>query len=378
MKIAIDISQIIYEGTGVARYVRECVCALLRNDPQNQYLLFASSMRKREVLYNFYYELRRSYKNVSAKIYPIPQILLNYLWNNLHIIEIEKVIGKVDIFHSSDWVCPPTKSKKVTTVHDLSIYLYPQYSHPTIVATHKRRLHWVKKECDMIITDAYATRDDLINILHIDPIRLEVVYPGIGSEFQKQSEEEIVSAKQKYRLENDYFLSVGTLEPRKNVRTLISAYQRFSKHPLVAASKKKIDLVFVGKTGWGIQPPKVENIHMLGYAHHRDLPALYSGATAFVYPSFYEGFGFPILEAMACGCPVITSNRGSLRELAENFGIFVEPESEQDISFKMIQMYADSDRRNEFIQKALIHARAFTWDRTAKNILALYDKLYRS
>lgn len=368
----------IYEGTGVSRYVRETVCALLRNDPINQYLLFATSLRKRDVLNDFYNVLQKSHKNVLAKYFPIPKILTNYLWNNLHIIEIEKLIGHVDIFHSSDWVCPPTKTKKVTTVHDLSIYLYPQYSHPTIVATHKRRLYWVKKECDLIMTDAYSTRDDLINILHIDKSRIEVVYPGIGNEFQKQNKKNIDSVKQKYGLKNDYFLSVGTLEPRKNMKTLISAYQRFSKHPLVATSKKKIDLVLVGKTGWGIQPPKVKNIHMLGYVHLRDLPALYSGATAFVYPSFYEGFGFPILEAMACGCPVITTNRGSLRELAENFVVIADPDSEEDISIKMVQMYADSERRNELIQKALIHAQTFTWDRTAKNILALYDKLYRS
>ena len=185
MKIGIDISQIVYEGTGVATYTKNLISNLLAIDKKNEYVFFGSSLRRQK-------DLKRFTKNV----WPIPPTLLDVLWNQLHILPIESLIGSLDIFHSSDWTQPPTKAKKVTTIHDLIVYKYPESSHPQIITTQKRRLDWVKKECDLIIVDSLATKKDCQEILGIGESRLRVVYPAVGEGFRPQSKVKI-SAKKK-------------------------------------------------------------------------------------------------------------------------------------------------------------------------------------
>ena len=180
MKIGIDISQIVYEGTGVANYTRNLVENLLRIDKENEYILFFSSLRRR------YKKLKIKYKKHKVKIkkFKIPPTFLDILWNRLHIFPIEWFIGKVDVFFSSDWTQPPTISaKKVTTIHDLSIFKFPKEHHPKIVATQKRRLKWVKKECDLVICDSESTKKDVMEILKIPEDKLRVVYPGLDLTF---------------------------------------------------------------------------------------------------------------------------------------------------------------------------------------------------
>lgn len=378
MKIAIDISQIAYPGTGVANAVSNLVRNLISLDRKNQYILFGISLRKLESLYNFYHEVREIGSNVCAKFFPIPQTVGNFLWNRLHVPDIEMLIGQIDIFHSSDWIQPPTKAKKLTKVHDLTVYKYPEYSHPYIIQTQKRRLAWVKRECDIITVNSQATKKDLITILKIDPSKIVVTYPGIESEFKPQKEEEIIRMRQKYGLSDDYILSVSVMEPRKNLQRVIAAFQRFHHHPLIKARKRPVELVLVGKTGWGTQPAEMKSIRILGYVEQKDLPAVYAGALELVYPSLYEGFGFPVLEAMACGCPVITSGRGSLQEIAGDSALLVDPEMEDDIAIKMTQLCIDADLREKLINKGKENASKYTWEKTAKSVLAIYKNLIQT
>lgn len=376
MKIAIDISQIAYRGTGVASYTREMVKSLLRNDSHNDYLLFGISLRQLNLLNEFYEEVRAINDRVKNCFFPIPQTVGNFLWNKFHRLTLEKLLGKIDIYHSSDWIQPPTQAKKVTTIHDLVIYKYPDVSNPQIIKTQKRRLEWVKRECHAILADSQTTKKDIVNILHIKPEKIEVVYPGISQEFTRQNNEEIIRLKQKYGLLNEYILSVGTIEPRKNIKRVIRAFESFLSHPLIAALKKPIELIIAGNCGWDNNlPPGNNYIKTLGYVTQSDLPALYSGASLFTYPSLYEGFGLPVLEAMACGVPVISSSRGSLKEVASDSAILVDPESEEDIASKMVQIFIDATLRSELITKGAKHAAFFTWDKAAREILSVYGKL---
>lgn len=177
MRIGIDISQIVYEGTGVARYVRELVTALVVQDLKNQYVLFGASLRRRVVFEQFVKTLPK--ERVTLKTIPIPPTFLDILWNRLHIIQVERFIGNVDVFWSSDWTQPPlTKAKGITTIHDVSPLRFPREHAATIVATHARRLKWVKKECAFILCDSEATKMDVSNFLHIPSSVLRVVYPG--------------------------------------------------------------------------------------------------------------------------------------------------------------------------------------------------------
>lgn len=180
MKIGIDVSQLAYEGTGVAGYLERLLEYLLESDDENEYVLFFSGMRGK-----FQNSIRQlADKNYNSKVkikkYPFPPTFLHLLWNILHIVSIERFIGNVDIFISSDWTQPPLKKAKgITILYDLIVYKYPEETDKKIVATQKQRLKWVKKECAKLICISEATKKDAMEILGLEENRLEVVYPGI-------------------------------------------------------------------------------------------------------------------------------------------------------------------------------------------------------
>lgn len=177
MRIGIDISQTAYEKTGVANILINLVNTLAKIDKENEYILFYSSLRK-----NFQFSVFNFQSNskFSIKQFKFPPTFLDFLWNKLHIMPIEWLIGDVDVFISSDWTQPPTlKAKKATILYDLIVYKSPKETDEKIVATQKRRLKWVKKECDAILCISESTKRDAVEILGIDPERLSVVYPGI-------------------------------------------------------------------------------------------------------------------------------------------------------------------------------------------------------
>lgn len=184
MKIGIDISQIAYENTGVSLFTKKLVEHLLKIDKENSYILFGSSLRRKDVLEktcnSFDYSNNR--KKSIVKLYPFPPIVLDFLWNRLHIFPIEWLIGSVDVFLTSDWTEPPTiRAKKATILYDLTVYKYPKETDKRIVETQKRKLKWVKKESDIIFCISEATKRDAMEILGIEEKRLRVIYPGIES-----------------------------------------------------------------------------------------------------------------------------------------------------------------------------------------------------
>ncbi len=192
MRIGIDISQIVYEGTGVAKYVRRMVAELLKQDQRNEYVLFGASLRQRAKFADFYQEIVKLNKKSRLIVWPIPPTLLDILWNKLHIFPIEWLIGKVDVFWSSDWTQPPLlNAKGLTTIHDLSIFRYPEESHnkseldisggrisANIVNTQKKRLLHAAKICQVFFCDSLATKKDAVKLLGIAQEKLKVVYPG--------------------------------------------------------------------------------------------------------------------------------------------------------------------------------------------------------
>lgn len=290
-------------------------------------------------------------------------------------INLENLVNDIDILHSSDWIQPPTRAKKITTIHDLLVLEYPEVSHPYIVKVQNRRLLWVKRECDLVLTDSVFTKNQVNKILHVDSSRIEIVYPGISDKFKPSDEDSKKYIKQKYGLYDDYVLSVGTLEPRKNIKTVLDAFEKFMKHQLIATRKRPIGLVIVGKSGWREKVDQTKYIKPLGYVEEKDLPFLYSAASLFVYPSLYEGFGFPVLEAMACNCPVITSDRGSLKEIISDAALVVDPFTSEDIAVKMTQVFIDNDLRENLKKKGMENAERFNWDKTARDVLENYRKV---
>lgn len=373
MKVAFDISQLVYRGTGVANYTKNVVENLITHD-EVEVVLFGSSLRKYDRLLNYYNSIK-NLGNVKAYFYRLPQSFLSLLWNNLHLFNIDHLLPPIDIFHSSDWIQPPTTAKKITTIHDLVVYKYEELSHPYIVKTQKKRLEWVKKECDLISADSLATKNDIVDILNIDPQKIAVIYPGVDKKYFPQNGKEIARIKEKYKIDGDYMLSVGTQEPRKNIEKVIHAFELFLKQPKIISNNKRVELLLVGKIGWGNNTTLPKSIRALGYVEDEDLPAIYSGAKIFVYPSLYEGFGLPILEAMACAVPVITSARGSLQEVADDAAIFVDPDDINDIGAKLTNLYLNIEKQEKMKKLGILQSQKFNWQKTSEQLISLYKKL---
>ena len=377
MKIGIDISQIVY-GTGSSKYTENLVSTLLKIDHTNQYVLFGSALRQKKKLDEFKRNLEE-YKNVEFKFYSFPPRVFEVIWNALHILPIDKFIGKVDVFHSSDWLQPPIKSsetKKVTTVHDMVVYLFPSSIHPRILSNQKKRLKQVKKEVNLILADSHSTKEDVIKFLQIPEEKIFVVHLAAAHKFKPEQDDRIEEVLQKYKIKKPYILSVATQEPRKNIQKLLDVFETLSQPQKFG--KQNLQLVLTGKFGWGEGLRSAENVIWTDYVPDEDLIALYSGCRVFVYPSLYEGFGLPVLEAMACGAPVITSKNSSMAEIARDTAILVDPRSEGQLK-KAIEMVLDLklESYQKMVNASLTRARQFSWSKTAKETLKLYRKLYR-
>ncbi len=331
MRIGFDISMLVYQGSGVATYTYNLVKNLLQYDKKNEYRLFYSSLRRPK---NFYYldEL----KKLGAKVYdyPFPPRVLKLWWNKYHLLPAEWFIGKVDIFHSSDFLRPPLfmGTKGITTIHDLTWKIYPEFHTKDVVKAHERKLEKTINYGDTIIVDSYNTKHDLVKFYpNIEKTnKIYVAYPGVDDRFKPiKDKKTIKNVLKKYGLPypRNYLLYVGAIEPRKNLTTAIKVFhQLISKSTLQSPRLKKYDdlqFLIVGRAGW-----KNENIFQLvnelrlgkkfrfiGFVEDKDLPYFYNAAKVFIYLSKYEGFGLPPLEAARCSIPSLIYPNSSLKEI---------------------------------------------------------------
>ena len=363
MRIGIDISQIVYQ-TGVSRYTAELVENLLKIDQKNQYVLYAGSLRQRQILKAFVAKLPRKVKLVLS---PFSPKIADLIFNRCN-LPINRLIGNVNVFHASNWMIPKIECPIVTTIHDLTFLKFPEEHLPYYIAAHKRHLFRAKK-AQVVITVSQATKRDLINEGFATD-KIHVVYEAAGSMF-KPVKAAVVKAK--YQLTKPFILSVGTREPRKNIKRLIQAYTKLF-HPGVEYSNTPgCELAIVGKFGWGEKTQVLPGIKLLGFVPDEDLAGLYSGAQAFVYPSLYEGFGLPVVEALSCGCPVVTSNVSSLPEIGGEAAIYVDPLSVAAITSGIKTALESTSKLRRL---GLEQAKKFSWENTARETLKIYEKVY--
>ncbi len=361
MKIAIDISQIVY-GTGVSFYTQNLVSNLLSLDNQNEYLLFAGALRQIGEINNFVKTLNGKF---SVKTLPLPPVLSELIWNRYHRIPLEKIIGNFDLLHTSDWTEPFTNFNKVTTVHDLAPVLYPglfpRDSVRNIVRVHTKKLELVKKESKFIITPSLATKNDLVG-LGFELDRVRVIPEAVGSNFAKVEDSRVEELKRNYKISGSYVLAVG-INARKNTKRIIEAFNR-------VMAGKDLKLVIIGNDKYS-EIKDQRNVRVTGYVPNNLLPVLYSGASALLYPSFYEGFGLPILEAFACGCPVVTSNLSSMKEVAGGAACLVDPDSVDSIVEGLEKVLRGP---KAFTDGGYKRAAEFSWMDTAKKTLEIYKE----
>lgn len=383
MKIAIDISQIVHRGAGVARYTKELTKALLKYDHRNQYVFFFSSLRQK-MDKNLKKEIEKKH---FLKEFFLPPTVLDLLWNQWHIFSIDNLVGKNDLLLTSDWIEPPSQSKKITVIHDLVSLKYPEESHPrtefalknfivfpNIVTVQKRRLSWVKKESALIISDSFATKNDIIELLKVPEDKIEVIYPPV--EINIPTNNEVRKTTRKYQIRKPFILTVGKIEPRKNLRRLINAFKK--------AKLNDVDLIIVGPKGWNKtikqgnnSTIKHNNIKFLGFIPDIELYSLYQSALFFIYPSIYEGFGYPIVEAMKLKCPIATSDTSSLKEIAENVALLFNPYNENAIAQAIVTLYQNPNLRKELYQKAIKRAKQFSLEKYAHNLIRTFERFHK-
>lgn len=286
----------------------------------------------------------------------------------------------LDLVHDPYELGPFTFSqpfRKVITVHDLTPLLFPDLFKWGDVMLHRLLLKKTISKADKIITDSYHSQKDLIEFLNVPKNKIAVIHLGKDESFKKLNPKEIVLVKEKYGLPNRFILSVGGLHPIKNIPRLLEAYYLARKdgieHKLVVVggSIDKTEPIFQTIKGLGLE----EDVIFTGTIPHEDLIALYNATDLFMYPCLYAGFGFPPLEAMSCGTPVITSRTSSLPEVAGDAAVLINPYVTKEIAQAMVRVLSDEDLRQDLSKKGLKRSKMFNWKKTATETLEVYQEV---
>ncbi len=283
---------------------------------------------------------------------------------------------ETDVFHACKLLNPPRRAKLTATIHDLTCWLLPETHSPANVAADRHFAERILKPADGLIAVSHASRADAVRILGLRPERIRVIHHGIAEPFFQVTQPVADAARARYGLKRPYFLFVGTIEPRKNIDLLLDAFQG-----LPLSIREEFELVLVGPPGWAHQQTVrrlgqlCKGIRYLGYAAESDLPGLFAGAAAFVYPSLYEGFGFPVAQAMAAGTAVITSDISALPEIAGGSAVLVDPHSERELRAAMQEMATSPSLRERLVREGRANARRFTWAECARQSLRFFEEV---
>ena len=353
MNIGIHCDILRNEHTGVEYYTQN----LIQHLPSKPVLIHSEK---------FHHHLFKQYKTISffsGPRFPGSRSVYN-LFN--------RTPQNIDIIHYPTVSNPyfgNSKSKIVVTIHDITPLLMPEFHNWKRNVFFRLFLRsWLTKSTKIIV-DSHNTKSDLLQRFNIPSSKINVVHLGVGSNFKPIKNHQVI---QKYHLPEHYILFVGTIEPRKNISRLITAYTQLNPQE---------KLVIVGRRGWKNEKiiaaiKNNPNIQIVNDVEEQDLPAVYSHARLFVYPSLYEGFGLPVLEAMACGCPVITSNISSLPEVAGNATILVNPYNIIEITTSMNRVLKDKKLQEHLKRQGLKQAKKFSWKKCAKETFKIYQETY--
>ena len=378
MRVTVDVSVLVHGlRAGSTVYAYRLVRALAEARPRDEFCVLYCGRR------GIGTELVRSLEGPNVRaIWAEPRLPPLLPWRR-YPRNLSASPARADVVHVGEFSFPGGRlpGATVATVHDLTTKLFPQWHRVANRLLHAQRLRWVARHATRVIVDAEATRADLERLLHVSPSRVDVVplAPGLDAG-APVSAGALAAARERYRLgDAPYVLYVGTLEPRKNLGRLVQAFGA------LASEFSAYRLVLAGAWGWrpyalrqALAESSVrERIILTGAVPEPDLRSLYAGATVFAYPSLYEGFGLPVLEAMAAGVPVITTRRGALAEVAANAALTVEPEDVRALAAAMEQLLRSPGDRGRLRAEGREHVAAYSWRRTAELTFQAYERAVR-
>jgi glycosyltransferase involved in cell wall biosynthesis len=366
MKIAIIADALDYQYAGIYYYTKELINAIAKIDKKNEYWIVRSKSSG---------DISPNVKELIIPIKKFPGAAAFRLF-----VSIPQILAKkgVDIVVEPRHFGPfnlPKHIKRVTVIHDLSPIHFPQWHQFTSRFLQQLFLPSILKRADYIITNSEFTAQDVIQHFPFTKNKISGVLLGKEPSFTPQLNKSVLN---KYHLKKPYLLHTGTIEPRKNLNLLLKAFEQIKKE-----ATTDLQLVLVGKPGWKSQAffeaikqsPFRKDIKLLGYVEREELPALYSQALAFVYPSHFEGFGLPVLEAMACGTPVLVSDNSSLPEISGKAGLLFESNNQNDLVEQLHKIINSSALRTSLATKSLQQATLFSWENTAKKTIAIFENL---
>ena len=375
MRIAFDYTSAVHQRAGVGRYTRSLAGQIIPMlEDSDDLILWYTSTSKESVMF----PSGGTPQNCTLRRIPLSPRLAAIGWQRLRLpLPIDRFVGKVDLHHQPDFVSPPTNAPMMTTIHDLSYLIVPEFAHPELRRYLARSVPRTLARAAQVVAVSDTTRRDIIERYRIAPERVTTIYNGVDGWFRAPDTDAVDRTLQQFGLRRPYFIMVGTVEPRKNHLTALRAFAK------IYEKRRDISLVIVGNPGWLSEPiiSEIENaarimaIRYLRFVDDTWIPALYAGSVGLLAPSWYEGFGLPVLEAMACGAPVIASDRGALPEVAGDAALMVSPDGIDELENGMLRLLDDRSLRDDLSQRGQARASEFTWEGAASAHLKLYHEV---
>jgi glycosyltransferase involved in cell wall biosynthesis len=368
MRVGLDAIPLVAAKTGVGHYTDALAAALARAHSEHQYTLLSP--------FDFAFH-NGTPRNLSKQFFPVRSVFRHWWLVGLPAM---LRLSPFDVFHGTNYCIPViAPCPTVVTIHDLSLYTQAHTHEDANVKRGKRRMPLMARRATLIIAPSEWTRREIREHLGVKDHKIRVIAEAARPNMRPLREDEIQPVLERHAIRGPFLLYVGTIEPRKNLLTLLRAYDE-----LLCTTAQQPQLVLAGGRGWLfdevfklVEELKLQDqVKFTGYVDDADLPALYSAAQAFVYPSLYEGFGLPPLEAMACGTPVITSNVSSLPEVVGDAGLTHAPEDVGALTQAMAKLLADHNTHTYFKRAGLARAQQFSWERAARETQAVYDEVF--